>query len=206
MNLKRSFDVSAAALSLTLLSPVLAVVALAGLARFGGNPLYGVERVGKDGKVFRMLKFKTMEDFRDADGALLPDEERGTPFGKFLRATALDELPQLVNIIKGEMSFVGPRPHSPGEIPAAGPTPDHQDILSVRPGLTGPWQVAAIGSKTALPQEDRLRLDASYARNNPSLGGDLVLIWKTVPALVRGHDGESLSRPQPRPGPGQNPP
>ena len=199
MDLKRSFDMSAAAIGITLLSPVFAVVSLANLARFRGNPLYGAERVGKDGKVFRMLKFKTMDDLRDADGTLLPDEERGTAYGKFLRATALDELPQLINIVKGDMSFVGPRPHSPDNLPTRDLTQEHKDILSVRPGLTGPWQVAAIGSAGALPDAERLRLDASYARNNPTLAKDLLLMVKTVPALVRGHNGESLGKPPSKP-------
>lgn len=198
MSLKRAFDVSASAIGITLLSPVLAAVSLASLAHFRSNPLYYADRIGKDGEKFKMLKFKSMEEQHDENGALLPDEERGTSYGKFLRATAIDELPQLINIFKGDMSFVGPRPHSPDHLEVPELTTEHKDILSVRPGLTGPWQVAAIGRESALPAEERLRLDASYARNNPTLAKDLMLIVRTIPALFRGHDGESLQKNRPK--------
>lgn len=198
MNLKRVFDVSASAIGITLLSPVLAAVSLVSLAHFRSNPLYYADRVGKDGENFKMLKFKTMDEDRDADGALLPDENRSTSYGQFLRATAIDELPQLINIFKGDMSFVGPRPHSPDHLDTNHLTAEHKDILSVRPGLTGPWQVAAIGRESALPAAERLRLDASYARNTPTLTKDLALIVKTIPALFRGHDGESLQNHRPK--------
>ncbi len=197
MSLKRAFDISASAIGITLLSPILAAVSLANIAHYRSNPLYYADRVGKDGENFKMLKFKSMEENRDADGTLLPDEERGTAYGKFLRATAIDELPQLINIFKGDMSFVGPRPHYPEHMEAVHLTPEHTDILSVRPGLTGPWQVAAIGLDTEMSDEERLRLDASYARNDPTLAKDFLLIVKTIPALFRGHNGESLQKKGP---------
>jgi lipopolysaccharide/colanic/teichoic acid biosynthesis glycosyltransferase len=193
--MKRAFDVSAASIGLTILSPVIAAISLASLAHFRANPFYLAHRIGKDGKPFSMLKFRSMDDSIDDSGNFLPDEKRATPYGHFLRATALDELPQLINILKGDMSFVGPRPRDPESVETDKVPDDYKDIFSVRPGLTGPWQVAAIGRETAFPPEERLRLDASYARNNPTLTKDIVLMLKTIPALLRGHDGESLRKP-----------
>lgn len=194
MSMKRAFDISAAAIGITLLSPVLAAISLASLAHFRTNPVYFAARAGKDGKEFRMLKFKSLNDAVNEDGKLLPDEKRSTPYGHFLRATALDELPQLINILKGDMSFVGPRHRDPVHVETDRVPEEFKDIFSVRPGLTGPWQVAAIGRETSLPYEERLRMDASYARNNPTLSKDVMIMLKTIPAFLYGHDGESLGK------------
>ncbi|QQG35911.1 MAG: sugar transferase [Micavibrio aeruginosavorus] len=190
MSLKRVFDISAAAIGLAVLSPVFAILAAGGALHFRGNPFHLAHRVGKDGESFQMIKFKSMRDGTENDGS------RTTGYGRFLRSTAMDELPQLFNILNGDMSFVGPRPreqieHGDDRIP-----PSHRDILSVRPGLTGPWQVAAIGLKAPMPSEKRLDLDAAYARDTPSLGKDIKLILKTIPAFIKGHDGEYLGKPK----------
>lgn len=191
MNLKRAFDVSASAIGITLLAPVLAALSLGGLVHFRGNPFHAVDRIGKDGKIFRMMKFKTM---RDDETNTKDEDERITPYGHVLRATSLDELPQLMNIFKGEMSFVGPRPRSPVTHGHDAIPDTHKDILSVKPGLTGPWQLAAIGRKTALSKEERLDLDASYVRQNPTVGKDIAMILKTLPTIIKGHDGEYLGK------------
>ena len=182
--LKRAFDIVAAGAGLALLG--LPMAGIAGLIRLvdGHGALHREKRVGLDGKAFDILKFKTMNDARDESGALLPDDKRETALGRALRHTALDELPQLFNILKGEMSVVGPRPHSFEEAAAA---PEIMaDIVKVRPGLTGPWQVASIGRRTGA--DERLALDRAYALGKPSLAGDIGLIARTVPALILGHD------------------
>lgn len=189
MNLKRAFDVSAATVGITLLSPVFAALSLGGLLHFKSNPFHLADRVGKDGRIFKMIKFKSLDGDETQD-----EDERITPYGHVLRATSLDELPQLINIFKGEMSFVGPRPRSPVTEGHDAIPETHKDILSVQPGLTGPWQLAAIGRKTALSKEDRLDLDASYVRQNPTVSKDIAMILKTLPAFIRGHDGEYLGK------------
>jgi len=199
MNLKRLFDAGASALGLIALSPVFAVVAVAGALHFRGNPIHLAARVGKDGQDFKMLKFKSLIDqTQDSSGRLLNEEDRTTGFGRFLRTTALDELPQLVNILKGDMSIVGPRPRAPGFHGVDYIPPAYKDILSVRPGLTGPWQVAAIGSTEKNGTGNRLIHDLDYVRSKPSLSKDLLLMLKTLPAFIKGHDGESLSLPHPK--------
>ncbi|MFN3827019.1 MAG: sugar transferase [Micavibrio sp.] len=196
--LKRVFDISASAVGLVALSPLFTLLAAGGALHFKGNPFHLTHRVGKDGQSFQMIKFKSMNDkWPVGNESNLSDEARTTGYGHFLRSTALDELPQLVNILKGDMSFVGPRPRDDiyrGQdvIPHT-----HKDILAVRPGLTGPWQVAAIGQKEPLPREMRLDLDLEYAKDQPSLFKDFKLILKTIPAFIKGHDGESLvKKPQ----------
>jgi lipopolysaccharide/colanic/teichoic acid biosynthesis glycosyltransferase len=185
MNLKRIFDISVSASGLLVLSPVFAAVAAIGAVKFHGNPVHAAPRLGQDGKVFRMLKFKSLLD-RDGE-----EKDRMTGFGHFLRSTALDELPQLVNILKGDMSFVGPRPHyAETRSITEGP---FRDILKVRPGLTGPWQVAVIGRRDKDNGALRMELDMNYARGAPSLSNDLGMIIRTIPAVFRGHDGEALN-------------
>lgn len=190
MSLKRVFDISASAMGLVALSPLFTLLAAGGALHYKGNPFHLAHRVGKDGESFQMIKFKSMRDGTEND------DSRTTAYGRFLRSTALDELPQLFNIFKGDMSFVGPRPREQIEQGDDRIPPSHRDILSVKPGLTGPWQVAAIGLKDPMPAETRLDLDAAYARNTPSLAKDLKLILRTVPAFIKGHDGEYLGKPK----------
>lgn len=206
MNLKRVFDISASALGLVALSPLFTLLAAGGALHFRGNPFHLTHRVGKDGQSFQMIKFKSMRDqWHVGNEGNFSDESRTTGYGHFLRSTALDEIPQLVNILKGDMSFVGPRPRDKiddggDKIPAS-----HRDILSVRPGLTGPWQVAAIGREDPLPGALRLDMDLAYARNNPSLKNDFKLILKTIPAFIKGHDGEYLGKQSKKSGPPHTP-
>ena len=194
MDLKRTFDISASAIGIVALSPLLALLSVSGVARFRRNPFYAVDSLGKDGKTFSMLKFRTMDELKNGHREDAPDDQRTTAYGHFLRATALDELPQLINIFKGDMSFVGPRPRGAQTEGYDSIPESHRDILSVRPGLTGPWQIAAIGAREPLSRQARLDLDSSYARNKPTIGKDLVIILKTIPAFIKGHDGEYLGK------------
>lgn len=192
MRLKRVFDIVASSAGLVILSPVFLTAAAGSALRFRTSPFYRTGRIGKDLKPFDMIKFRSLTDEKGPDGALLPEDQRMTRYGRFLRITAVDELPQLWNILKGDMSFVGPRPRS-GTRPSDYVPHSHRAIFSVRPGLTGPWQVASIGREEKMGLGERLQLDLSYVRQNPSLWGDIKLMAQTLPAVVRGHDGEVFS-------------
>lgn len=159
---------------MVLLSPLLAGVAVLVRVRLGSPVLFVQARTGLDGRVFRIYKFRTMSGERDADGALLPDAQRMTSFGRFLRATSLDELPELLNVLKGEMSLVGPRPL----------LPEYLDLYSdrqrrrheVRPGITGWCQVKG---RNSLTWDEKLELDIWYV-DHCSLRTDLRILAATV--------------------------
>ena len=192
MSIKNAFDKVGAAVGITMLSPVFLTVCAVNAVHFKENPFYFVTRQGKDGENFNMLKFRTMREGQDEQGQELPDEQRVSKWGEVLRATSIDEFPQLINILKGDMSFVGPRPLSPAELQTETSKKYAKDILSVKPGLTGPWQTAVIGTTEKSSHEDRLKLDASYALQNAGLWGDIKFMLKTIPAFFKGHDGEYL--------------
>lgn len=186
MNFKRVFDVTAAAAALIVLSPVLAAAAIASTVKFGASPFYCVDRAGKDGKPFRMIKFRSMSE----ESEHLQDEERLSAYGSFLRKTSIDELPQLINILRGDMSFVGPRPRT-ADLRGGDFIPEqYRGILDVRPGLTGAWQIASIGRQQRISPEEKLELELNYVRSNPGLAADAEILLKTIPAVFRGHDGE----------------
>lgn len=192
MDTKTAFDKVAAAVGLAVLSPVFLTVAAINVAHYRDNPFYMDTRVGKGGGTFKMIKFRSMHDQRDDDGSPLPDHVRITPWGKFLQATAIDELPQLVNILKGDMSLVGPRPRVPSALPEI-IEQGYEDILSVRPGLTGSWQVAAIGEASRGGKNAvKNALDAQYVRERGGMMRDLALMVKTIPSFVYGHNGKYL--------------
>lgn len=176
--LKRLFDISAAALALLILSPVLAIVAWQ-INRIMGSPvLFRQIRPGLNGKPFEMIKFRTMKDAVDAQGNPLPDSERLTPFGQFLRSSSLDELPELWNVLKGDMSLVGPRPLLMEYLPLY--TPEQYRRHEVRPGVTG-W--AQINGRNALSWEEKFRLDVWYV-DNRSLWLDIKILFLTVKKVV----------------------
>lgn len=154
---KRMFDMLLAALLLILLSPVLLVLAWAVRRKLGSPILFTQQRPGLHGKPFLMCKFRTMTDARDAAGQLLPDAERLTPFGRFLRSSSLDELPELLNVLKGEMSLVGPRPLLMQYLERY--TPEQRRRHEVRPGITG-W--AQVNGRNTLEWEDKFQLDVWY--------------------------------------------
>jgi len=172
--LKRLFDIVAASLGLLLLSPAIAVVAYMIRRRLGSPILFRQVRPGMNGKPFEMVKFRTMRDAVDAHGNALPDAQRMTPFGSFLRSSSLDELPELWNVIKGDMSLVGPRPLLMEYLPLY--NTEQLRRHDVRPGVTG-W--AQINGRNALTWEEKFKLDTWYV-DNRSFWLDLKIIFLTV--------------------------
>ncbi|MFP5578647.1 MAG: sugar transferase [Acidimicrobiia bacterium] len=171
---KRTFDVVVAGAALVVLSPVLAVVALLVRVRLGSPVLFRQERAGLGGRPFVLAKFRTMTDERGADGELLPDQQRLPPFGSFLRSTSLDELPELVHVVRGEMSLVGPRPLPTKYLERYSPRQARRH--EVRPGITG-W--AQVNSRNTAGWAERLEMDVWYV-DNRSVLLDLKVLWRTV--------------------------
>ena len=172
--IKRALDFTLSLCAIIGLSPVLLVLAVAGASKLKGNRVFPQERPGKDEKIFRLIKFRSMTCEKDANGNLLPDEARLTKYGKFLRATSLDELPELFNILAGHMSIVGPRPLLVRYLPLYNETQKHRH--DVRPGLTG-W--AQVNGRNTLSWEDKFRLDVDYV-NQVSFGLDVKVLLMTV--------------------------
>ena len=175
---KRFFDIVASIAGLILLSPVIAIVAYLIRKRLGSPILFRQVRPGLGGKPFEMIKFRTMRDAFDATGNPLPDSERMTDFGRFLRSSSLDELPELWNVIKGDMSLVGPRPLLMEYLPLY----DEVQIRrhDARPGVTG-W--AQINGRNALSWEEKFKLDVWYV-DNQSLWLDLKIIFLTIKKVL----------------------
>lgn len=171
---KRACDVVLSGGALVMLSPVLAVTAVLVRVKLGKPVIFCQERPGKNEKIFKMYKFRTMTNACDKDGNLLPDEKRLTPFGSLLRKTSLDELPELFNIFKGDMSIVGPRPLLCSYLPYY--TEREKKRHSVMPGLTG---LAQVNGRNMLAWDERLELDAQYAEHITFLG-DMKIIMRTV--------------------------
>jgi sugar transferase EpsL len=178
-HLKRVFDVVVSATALVVLAPVMGLIALAVWRTMGRPVLFRQARPGLHGKPFVMYKFRTMRDLRDAEGNLLPDEARLTPFGRWLRTTSLDELPELVNVLRGEMSLVGPRPLLMEYLERY--TPEQARRHEVKPGITG-W--AQIHGRNNLSWEERFRLDVWYV-DHWSLWLDLKILWRTLWMVLR---------------------
>ncbi|WP_346308538.1 sugar transferase [Limnohabitans sp.] len=184
--MKRLFDLAASAIGLLLLAVPLALMAWQVRRKLGSPVLFTQVRPGLHGKPFRMVKFRTMTDARDASGALLPDAQRLTPFGRFLRASSLDELPELWNVLRGEMSLVGPRPLLMEYLPLY--SPEQARRHEVRPGITG-W--AQVNGRNAISWADKFALDVWYV-DHRSLWLDVRILWLTVrKVLVR--DGISAA-------------
>lgn len=178
---KRFFDIVLSLCALILLSPVLLLLAVLVRKNLGSPVIFHQDRPGKGEKIFRLCKFRSMTDARDADGNLLPDGQRLTGFGRKLRASSLDELPELWNILKGDMSIVGPRPQLVRDMVFM--TPDQRRRHTVRPGLTG-W--AQVNGRNILLWEDRLRYDLEYIDRIGFLE-DVKIVFLTVACLLR-HD------------------
>lgn len=179
--LKRLFDIALSLCALIVLSPVLLAVALLVRVKLGSPVIFHQDRPGKDEKIFRLYKFRSMTDQRDENGNLLPDNMRMTDFGRKLRSTSLDELPELWNILKGDMSIVGPRPQLVRDMVFM--TPEQRRRHTVRPGLTG-W--AQVNGRNAILWEDRLRYDLEYI-DRISFREDVKIVWMTVGCLFH-HD------------------
>ena len=176
---KPALDRALAAAALVVLSPVLGGVALLVRRRLGSPVLFRQVRPGLHGRPFEMVKFRTMTDARSAAGDLLPDADRLPAFGQWLRSTSLDELPELWNVARGEMSLVGPRPLLTRYLGRY--TPEQARRHDVRPGVTG-W--AQVNGRNAIAWDQKFALDVWYA-DHVSLGLDLRILWKTVASVVR---------------------
>ena len=176
--IKRLFDIAASAFGLLLLTPVIAIVAWQIRGKLGSPVLFRQVRPGLEGKPFKMIKFRTMRDAVDAAGNPLPDSERMTPFGSFLRSSSLDELPELWNVLKGDMSLVGPRPLLMEYLPLY--SPEQYRRHEARPGVTG-W--AQINGRNALSWDEKFKLDIWYV-DNRSFWLDLKIILLTIKKVV----------------------
>ncbi|MBQ6156941.1 MAG: sugar transferase [Bacteroidales bacterium] len=185
---KRLIDVVVAAVALLLIGWLLLLVAaFLHFANKGAGAFFLQERPGKDGKIFRIIKFKTMTDERDAEGNLLPDEQRLTRVGRFVRSTSIDELPQLLNVLKGDMSLIGPRPLLVQYLPLY--TPEQARRHEVRPGITG-W--AQVHGRNAISWQEKFKLDVWYV-NHCTLGTDLKVVWLTFVNVLKRRDINSAT-------------
>ena len=181
---KRLLDIVLSGIALIVLSPILIIVAILVRTKLGSPVIFYQKRPGKDGKIFTLCKFRTMTDQKDENGNLLPDEVRLTKFGKMLRSTSLDELPELWNIFKGDMSIVGPRPLLVKYLPLYNEEQKHRH--DVRPGLTG---LAQINGRNAITWEKKFEYDVEYVRN-VSFRMDVKILIGTVMAVLK-RDGIS---------------
>ena len=171
---KRPLDIILCVTGLIILSPILIIAIIAIAISFRENPFFTQKRPGKHQKIFSVLKLKTMNSKKDKQGKLLPDSERLTPFGIFIRKTSIDELPQLINVIKGDMSLIGPRPLLIRYLPYY--TEEEKQRFLIRPGITG---LAQISGRNFMTWEERFLKDIEYM-NQMSFKNDLYIYWKTV--------------------------
>ena len=186
---KRFFDFVLSFGALLVLSPILIILAVIGAIAMKGNPFFCQQRPGRKGKdgkekIFKLIKFRTMSNAKDKDGNLLPDEIRLNKYGKFLRSTSRDELPELINIALGQLSIVGPRPLLVKYLPRY--TEEQRRRHDVRPGLTG---LAQVNGRNAISWEEKFELDIEYVDNITFLG-DIKIILATVGAVLK-RDGIS---------------
>ena len=177
---KRVMDFVLSLCALIVLSPVLLILVVLGAVIMKGNPFFTQLRPGKDEKIFKMIKFRSMTCETDANGNLLPDEVRLTKYGKFLRATSLDELPELLNIVKGDMSIVGPRPQLVRDMVFM--TPEQRRRHSVRPGLTG---LAQCNGRNAMSWEKKFEYDLIYIQKITFLGDVKILLQTVIKVFQR---------------------
>lgn len=182
VNLKRPLDFAAAFAALLFLLPVYIVLAVLVRVKLGKPVIFMQERPGKGGKIFKLYKFRTMTDERDESGQLLPDDRRLTAFGKLLRSTSLDELPELFNVLKGDMSLVGPRPLLVEYLPKYSERQARRH--EVRPGITG---LAQVHGRNAISWEEKFEWDIKYV-DEVSFSGDIRIILRTVAAVLK-HEG-----------------
>lgn len=171
---KRIIDFVCAFLALSVFSPLFLVLTVIGFFAMKGNPFFTQERPGYKERIFKLIKFRTMTNEKDAEGNLLPDEKRLNGYGKFLRSTSLDELPEAINILIGDMSVIGPRPWLVKYLPLY--TPEQHRRHDVRPGLSG-W--AQVNGRNEVSWEDRINMDLWYV-DHVSLGLDIKIIFMTI--------------------------
>lgn len=176
---KRLFDFIISACVLLIIWPILLLITIfLHFSNHGAGAFFTQSRPGKNGKIFKLIKFKSMTDERDADGNLLPDARRLTKVGKFIRSTSLDELPQLINVFKGDMALVGPRPLLPEYLPLY--SKEQARRHEVRPGITG-W--AQVHGRNAISWQEKFRLDVWYV-DHCSLSVDLKIVWLTIKKVI----------------------
>lgn len=176
---KRVIDFTLSLLGLIILSPFLLALIVLGTVFMRGNPFFTQERPGKDEKIFKLIKFRTMENRKDKDGNLLPDEIRLNKYGRFLRASSLDELPELINILKGDMSIIGPRPLLVAYLPRYNEFQHHRH--DVRPGLTG---YAQAHGRNAVSWEDKFAMDVWYTQHITFVE-DVKIIFDTINTVLK---------------------
>lgn len=179
---KRVIDFSLSLIALIVLSPLLLVLIVLGTVFMKGNPFFTQERPGKDEKIFKLIKFRTMDNRKNREGKLLPDEVRLNKYGRFLRATSLDELPELANIVKGDMAVIGPRPQLVRDMVFM--TDEQRKRHSVRPGLSG---LAQVNGRNVIPWEDKLSWDLKYIEKITFIG-DVGLILQTIGKVFKRAD------------------
>ena len=179
---KRIFDFVAALAAVLVLSPVFLILTVLGALLLRGNPFFLQARPGKDEVIFKMIKFRSMTNCTDDSGKLLPDEQRVTKYGHFLRGSSLDELPELFNILKGDMSLVGPRPQLVRDMVFM--TAEQRKRHTVRPGLTG---LAQVSGRNALVWDKKLEIDLEYI-SDITFSGDLKIIFRTAKLMLCGGD------------------
>lgn len=176
---KRVIDFVLSLTALIILSPILLVLIILGSFFMRGNPFFTQERPGKDEKIFKLIKFRTMDNRKDKDGNLLPDEIRLNKYGRFLRASSLDELPELINILKGDMSIIGPRPLLVAYLPRYNEFQHHRH--DVRPGLTG---YAQAHGRNAVSWEDKFAMDVWYTQHITFVE-DVKIIFDTINTVLK---------------------
>ncbi len=176
---KRAMDFILSLCALLVLFPVFLILIVLGAVFMGGNPFFAQERPGKDERIFKLYKFRTMDNRKDKNGNLLPDEVRLNKYGRILRATSLDELPELINILKGDMSIIGPRPLLVCYLSRYDDEQRHRH--DVRPGLTG---YAQAHGRNAVSWEDKFAMDVWYTQHI-TFWGDVKIIWDTVMAVLK---------------------
>lgn len=179
---KRFFDFIVAFLGLLVLSPIFVVVTIGLFFANNGKPFFFQARPGKDERIFKIIKFKSMNDRKDQNGNLLPDAERLTSVGAFVRKTSLDEIPQLINILKGDMSLIGPRPLLVAYLPFY--TNREKLRHTVRPGITG---LAQVNGRNTIDWDERLELDATYVQNL-SFKNDMKIFIQTIKNVINRKD------------------
>lgn len=191
--IKTLLDRVLALVVLLAISPIFFIVMISLMIAYRGNPFFYQKRPGRNERIFKIVKFKSMNDAKDAEGKLLPDAMRLTKLGSFIRKTSLDEIPQLINVLKGEMSIIGPRPLLEAYLPYY--TKREKLRHTVRPGITG---LAQVNGRNSLGWNERLEFDALYVENL-SFQLDLKIVYQTLIKVIRREDinaipGESLPR------------
>ncbi len=185
---KRAIDLLLSLIALLILSPILLILIIAGSIAMGGNPFFVQPRPGRKGKtgqetIFKLIKFRTMSSKKDADGNLLPDAVRLNKYGKFLRSTSLDELPELLNILVGHMAIVGPRPQLVRDMTFM--TAEQRRRHDVRPGLTG---LAQVSGRNNITWEQKFQYDLQYIDSGVTLWGDVKILLRTVGKVLKRSD------------------